>query len=151
MTTGSEAGGMTAGRGGIVVETDRGLAFVDASFAQRIATVTAIARVPGAVAPTLGLAVSDGQVVTVLSLAAGVVARGRQAIVICDLSGEQVGLAGGRVVATGVFEADGDGVRHHGSTVPAIDVRALYAHAEAAVWAARAERRERERAADDGA
>jgi hypothetical protein len=138
-----------AARGGVVVETDRGLAFVPAELARRIASIAGVAPVPGVVAPTLGIAVSEGQVLTVLSIGGPDVGRGRQTIVICDLAGEQVGLAGGRLVATGVFEADGDGVRHDGRQVPAIDVRALYAHAEAAVWAARAERRERVRAAED--
>ena len=53
--------------------------------------------------------------------------------------GEKVALIGGRVLSTGVFEQStgDDGVIHRGELVRTLDVRALYAQAETAIWAPR--------------
>ena len=62
------------------------------------------------------------------------------------IGGQPVALTGGTVVATGMFDtdADGDGIVWRGERVVALDVRALYAHAEAGIWAARAVARKKE-------
>ena len=70
---------------------------------------------------------------------------GSDRAVLCDVGGEAVAISGGSVIATGAFDAAlrGDGVLWRGRRVPRLDVRALYARAEAAIWAARAAARPR--------
>ena len=59
---------------------------------------------------------------------------------LCVLGSVRVALTGGIVVATGVFDPldGGGGVLWRGEPVPTLDVRALYARAETAIWAERA-------------
>jgi hypothetical protein len=130
------------------------LGFVPASTAVRLAALSTIVPVPGARLPVLGIALADGAVVTVLRLGAGVgpapgyepddawPVPGAGRAVVCRLDGLDVALTGGTVLATGLFDAapGRDGVLWRGDLVPVIDVRALYAQAEAAVWADRAAR-----------
>ena len=54
----------------------------------------------------------------------------------CQLGGIEVALTGATVVATGVFDRapDDEGVLWRSEVVPILDVRALYAEAEAATW-----------------
>ena len=68
---------------------------------------------------------------------------GSDSAVLCNLGGELVALAGGRVVATGTFDAAEGGVLWRDALVPTLDVRALYARAEQAIWTARAAARTR--------
>ena len=70
---------------------------------------------------------------------------GSDRAVLCDVGGLSVAVTGGSILATGLFEAspDGDGILWRGEHVPLLDVRDLYAHAEAAIWAARAVSRPR--------
>jgi hypothetical protein len=65
---------------------------------------------------------------------------GADRAVLCHLGGFEVALTGATVVATGVFDAapEGEGVIWRNASVPLLDVRALYAQAEAATWAGRA-------------
>jgi hypothetical protein len=65
---------------------------------------------------------------------------GSNRAVLCHLGGFEVALTGATVVATGVFDAApvGEGVVWRNASVPLLDVRALYAQAEAATWAGRA-------------
>jgi hypothetical protein len=132
--------------------------FVPADVATRLGPLSTVTEIAGVRDPALGIALTDGRVVTVLALAGersraeeprGGAREGRayrerpvpgsDRAVFCDLDGEIVALTGGEVVATGLFEPDeGDGVLWRGERVPRLDVRALYAQAEAAIWAARA-------------
>jgi hypothetical protein len=65
---------------------------------------------------------------------------GSDRAVLCVIGSVRVALIGGTVVATGTFDtlADGAGVLWRGEPVPTLDVRALYARAETAIWADRA-------------
>lgn len=142
-------------RGGVLLRFADGmgapaLGFVPVDVASRLAALSAIVPVPGARPPVLGIALADGAVVTVLRV--GVAAApgyepddawpmpGAGRAVICRLGGLEVALTGGTVLATGLFDAapGGDGVLWRGELVPVLDVRALYAQAEAAMWADRA-------------
>ncbi len=62
---------------------------------------------------------------------------GADRAVLCNLGGFEVALTGATVLATGVFDAapGGEGVLWRSDVVPVIDVRALYAQAEAAALA----------------
>jgi hypothetical protein len=128
-------------------------AFVPAEVALRLTSLGAMTEVPGARLPARGIALADGEVVTVLELGQvpSRVPRSRYApqedwpvpgsdrALLCQLGGQKVALIGGRVLSTGVFERDpnDDGVLFRGRPVPTLDVRALYAQAETAIWAPR--------------
>lgn len=134
-------------------EGEQALGFFPVEVVRRLATLSALTVVPGAQPPIAGIALADGAVVTVLSLgeppgplaaqrsldAFGVV-PGADRAVLCRVGGIDVALTGGTVLATGVFGVapDGESVLWRGEVVPEIDVRALYAQAEAATWAPRA-------------
>jgi hypothetical protein len=145
-------------RGGVLLrfaagEDGAALAFIPAGVARRLAALTALTPVPGVPPPAVGIALAEGAVVTVLSLGGGPASSapghepddewpvpGSDRAVLCDLGGLGVAITGGTVLATGVFDAvpDEDGVLWRGEPVPVLDVRALYAQAEAAIWAERA-------------
>jgi hypothetical protein len=159
-----------ATRGGVLVRARRQagerLVFVPAAVAREVTALSALTRVPGLEPPALGVALAAGRVVTVLDVGAGAEARadeveapaacapspspshdewpmpGCDRAVLCDLAGDVVALSGGEIVATGLFEAapSGDGIHWRGADVAPLDVGALYAQAESAIWAARAAR-----------
>ena len=130
------------------------LAFIPASVATRLTALTCLIEVPGVKPPARGLALADGEVLTVLELCkvrapspttaylpgADWPVPGSDRAVLCVLGSIRVALTGGTVVATGMFDAtdDGSGVLWRGECVPTLDVRALYARAETAIWADRA-------------
>lgn len=144
-------------RGGVLLRFEGGgeatmLGFIPASVATRVAALGSPVPVPGAPPPVVGMALADGAVVTVLRLGereleparyqpddAWPVPGARRAV-ICRVGGVDVALTGGAVVATGVFDAapDGGGILWRGQMVPELDVRTMYAQAEAATWAGRA-------------
>jgi hypothetical protein len=148
-------------RGGVLLRLDEGeggdaFGFVPAEVARRLTALTALTVVPGARPPVAGIALADGAVVTVLRIGQREAPGGKQAYapgddwlvpgadraLLCDLGGFDVALTGATVVATGVFDAAPvrDGVLWRGEVVPVLDVRALYARAEAVKWAERASR-----------
>lgn len=128
------------------------LGFIPAAVASRVAALRSLVTVPGAPPQVLGVALADGAVVTVLRIGERRVDEpryqaddpwpvpGARRAVICHVGAVDVALSGGVVVATGVFDAApvGEGILWRGQMVPELDVRALYAQAEAATWAGRA-------------
>jgi len=154
-------------RGGVLLryvryaggEGHSALAFVPAAVAARLVSLSSLTPVPGARPPALGIALADGAVVTVLGVGhsgssphGAAAARpayepdddwpvpGADRALLCRVGGLDLAITGGVVLATGVFDADplGGGVLWRGAPVPVLDVAALYAQAEAAVWAGRA-------------
>lgn len=142
-------------RGGVLLRFVGGedgsvLGFVPASTAVRLAALGSLVPLPAAPPLAAGIALADGVVVTVLRLGDSgadplppepgdewpVPGAGRA--LICQVGGLEVALTGGTVVATGLFAAAPGGIVWRGQMVPALDVRALYAQAEAAMWADRA-------------
>ncbi len=132
-------------------ESDASLGFLSAEIAVRVAALGAIRRVPGLRLPALGIALADGEVVTVFEIGSSAAATpayrpgedwsvpGCDRAVLCNVGGQRLALTGGTIVATGVFESSGDGaVVWRGSEVPVLDVRALYRAAESAIWEDRA-------------
>lgn len=131
------------------------LVFISATVASRLTPLTCVIDVPGARPPVRGLALADGEVITVLELGKRAAASaaptpyqssaewpvpGSDRAVLCLLGSVRVALIGATVVATGVFDPieGGGGVLWRGEPVPTLDVRALYARAETAIWADRA-------------
>lgn len=156
-----EAAAPAADRGGVLLayQDDDGrpaLVFIPASVASRLTALTCVIDVPGAKPPARGLALADGEVITVLEIGKPAAAPaattsplhpdlehavpGSDRAVLCVIGSIRVALTGGTVVATGTFDTlpDGAGVLWRGEAVPTLDVRALYARAETAIWAERA-------------
>ncbi len=147
------AGGML---GGVLLEVRDAeggaeLGFLPAEIAVRVAALGAVRRVPGLRRPALGIALADGEVVTVFEIGSSAAASptyrpgedwsvpGCDRAVLCNVGGQRLALTGGTIVATGLFESSGhDGVLWRGAVVPALDVRALYRAAESAIWEDRA-------------
>ncbi len=156
-------------RGGVLVRygdasgRDR-LGFVPSEVADRVTPLSARREVPGLCPPAVGVALAEGEVVTVLELGSPVDAPpasyrpgaewsmpGSDRALMCTIGGQRVAVTGGAIVATGVFDgAPGrDGIVWRGAVVDVLDVRALYRRAEAAIWESRA-RAGRPRADVDG-
>ena len=153
-----------AERGGVLVrvrdgEGEGALGFVPAEIARRLTELSSFTEVPGARPPVTGIALVDGAVVTVMQIgSAPAEGPGRRSCtpsyepgedwsvpgadraILCDLGGVEVALTGATVVATGVFDEapGGEAVLWRSDVVPILDVRALYALAEAANWSPRA-------------
>jgi hypothetical protein len=151
-------------RGGVLVRVREGegggaLGFVPAEIARRLIELSSFTEVPGARPPVTGIALVDGAVVTVMQIGSALAkgstrashapsyepgedwgVPGADRAILCDLGGVEVALTGATVVATGVFDGTtgGEGVHWRSDVVPILDVRALYALAEAANWSPRA-------------
>lgn len=144
-------------RGGVLLRFADGddapvLGFIPETIAARLAALGSIVPVPGAAPPVLGIALVEGAVMTVMRIGdadPGPVGHypeddwpvpGARRAIVCRVGGIDVALTGGAVVATGLFDSapGGDGIVWRGQMVPALDVRALYAQAEAATWTERA-------------
>jgi hypothetical protein len=140
-------------RGGVLLRVGREdgcdlHAFVPAEVARRLCDLSSITPVPGARPPVVGIALAEGAVVTVLRVASpdpeaarrtyapgeDWIVPGADRAVLCTLGAIEVALTGASVVATGVFEGapEGEGVLWRSEVVPVLDVRSLYAQAEAA-------------------
>jgi hypothetical protein len=124
-----------AKRGGVLIRLDGALHFVPASVALAVTPVPQIARVPGAPETLLGAALHDGEVVPVIAIGS---ARG--SMLVCSYLGEKVGLLGGGIEATGLYEVDphtADAVRHKGETARTLDIATIYARVQGEGWAGR--------------
>jgi hypothetical protein len=152
-------------RGGVLIRVDESdhepaggfLAFISADVVVRVTTLSALTPVVGLNPPAVGIALSDdGEVVTVLRLGGAppdevkpdgargrfgeLVVKAADLAVLCRVKDQEVAIVGGTVIATGLFEAsdDDEDVFWDGLRVPALDVQALAARAEAASWVHRA-------------
>jgi len=125
-----------AKRGGVLVRVGSVLHFVPASIAIAVAPAPKIARVAGAPPALLGVALHDGDVVPVIAIGDGHVG----VMLVCGYMGEKIGLMGGRVEGTGVYEVDRDApdaVVHAGERATTLDVAAAYAGVQGEGWAGR--------------
>jgi hypothetical protein len=123
-------------RGGVVVDTGEGLAFVPAMVTVRIAPAPRIAKVPGAPPELLGIALHRGEILPVVRLGANATAP----MIVVSYLGEHLGLQGAEVVGTGFFDTCADdprAVSHRGERAPSIDLATLYARVESGTWAGR--------------
>lgn len=106
------------------------LRFVPAPLAMRVAPAPRLTSVPGAPAELVGIAVHEGAVVPVIS-----VGETRGDMVVCQHAGELVGIIGGEVVSTGLFDVvpgRPDVVLVEGEPAEPLDIAALYARVQAA-------------------
>ena len=126
---------MDAKRGGVLLRLEDALWFVPASVALTLAPPPQIARVPGAPAALLGIALQDGEVLPVIALGPR-----HGAMIVCSYLGEKVGLVGGEIVGTGLFEVDsegGDAVRFGDERARSLDLASIYARVQGEGWAGR--------------
>jgi hypothetical protein len=115
-------------RGGIVLRVDGALCFVPASVAVRIAPAPRVTPVPGGPPDLVGVAMHEGTIVPVVAIGAA-----RSEMIVCQHAGEPVGLVGGKVLRTGVFDVVPDRpemVTHEGVPVRPLDVATIYARVQ---------------------
>ncbi len=117
--------------------TAPGLAFLPATIALKVMPIPSIGRVPGGPSELRGVALVDGDMIAIMT--AGTLSS--DAMLVCAVLGEQVGLVGIEVVATGKFEGAGDqanpargDVKHGSEIARAFDVATLITKVRAARW-----------------
>src|ERR1700758_1950231 len=127
---------MDVKRGGIVLRVDGELRFLPASVAGRGGSIPRVTPVPGAPPELVGIAMHEGVVLPVVA-----VGSARKDLVVCQHAGELVGLVGGEVARTGVFDVGADRpelVQVDGERVRPLDVAAAYARLQSSarrhVW-----------------
>lgn len=114
---------------GIVARRRGELVFVPAETALSIVERPVVTRVPGT---ELEMALIAGRVTSVVDLGGG----GRE-LVLCDVGGEPIALAGLNVVAAGFYESSAGGVRIGEEHVPRLDVQAELGDLEARLFSRR--------------
>jgi hypothetical protein len=112
---------------GLLVEHRGALRFIPVNVAQRIVRRDAISRVVGS---ELGMTLFEGRVISVIELGSS----HRSELVVCDVDGESVALAGLSVLASGFFEAREEGVLSDAGTAPLLDVAAEVRAFERQLW-----------------
>ncbi len=124
-------------RGGIVLGAGSHLFFVPSHVASKVAPMPPLERVPGAHPDFVGITLFEGNILPVVSIGGA-----RAAMLVIRYMGEPIGIVGADVVATGTFEAAGDGasVRHDAQTARPLDLAAIYARLQAGSWAGRSRR-----------
>ena len=101
---------------GVLVRYRDALRFVPAEVALRIVRRPVISRVPGT---ELGITLVAGRVTSVVDVGE----RGDE-LLVCDVAGEPVALAGLSVVDAGFYDGDESGARLGDELVPRFDVQA---------------------------
>jgi chemotaxis signal transduction protein len=111
-------------RAGVVLRVDGALRFLPASAVLRMASTPPITGVPGGPPGLLGIALHDGAILPVVAIGSA-----RHPMVVCQYSGELLGLVGAEVVRTGLFEVASvqpDAVEYEGRIASLLDLTALY-------------------------
>ncbi len=146
-----------ARRGGVLVRIDGTPAFVPATVAVKVAERPKIARLAGAPADLLGIALFEGALIPIITVVAESAhaappSLASPALLVCQCGGERIGLVGLDIVASGTFAcarldlgvdvpdnvADGgsddltDVLLDDGTIVKTFDVAELYARLQGA-------------------
>jgi len=111
---------------GMLVEYEAGSYFVPAEQAQRVVRRSVISRVPGT---RLGITLFEGRVIPVLALGSA-----GEDMLVCDVRGELVAVAGLTALEAGFFEAAPDGVQTRSDVVAQLDVGAELDALERELW-----------------
>jgi chemotaxis signal transduction protein len=134
-------------KGGVVFKVAESRYFLPATTASKVLPMPGVARVPGAPADLVGVALVEGEMVPVVDVGgdapparrAVTAARPRtdnRPMLVCNCLGERIGLVGLEVVATGLFETTSDeGVVHEGLPASLFDVAAVIARLRESRWA----------------
>lgn len=118
--------------GGVVFRRAEGsLAFLPATIAMKVMPLPSVARMPGGPSELRGVALVDGDMIAIVT--AGSMTS--DAMLVCSVLGELVGLVGIEVVATGKFEAaDAGDVKIGPEIARAFDVATLIAKVREGRW-----------------
>src|SRR6185312_1815585 len=119
----------------VLVRIDGALSFVPASIAVAVAPSPQLTRVAGAPGALLGITLHDGDVIPVIAVGAS-----REAMLVCAYLGEKIGLVGGQIVGTGIYDADPDApdaVCHGEERATNLDLATIYARVQGEGWAGR--------------
>jgi hypothetical protein len=112
-------------------DSSSALAFLPATIAMKVMPVPNIARIPGGPSELRGVALVDGDMIAIVT--AGTLST--DAMLVCTVLGELVGLVGIEVMATGKFEAAEAGdVRFGEEIARAFDVATLIAKVREGRW-----------------
>ena len=135
-------------KGGVVFRVAEARYFLPATTAHKVLPMPGVARVPGAAADLVGIALVEGEMVAVVDIGSGESPPSRRAVtptrpradnrpmLVCTCHGERVGLVGLEVLATGLFETDDDeSVVHEGVPAPLFDVAAVIGRLRESRWA----------------
>jgi hypothetical protein len=122
-------------RGGVLLRVDGAFGFLPASVAVRVAPSPRVTPVPGAPPGLLGITLYEGAIVAVIAIGAA-----RREMVVCQFAGELIGLVGGEVVRTGVFDVtpdEPDCVEHEGQRARDLNLGVLYGRVQTGARAGR--------------
>lgn len=134
-------------KGGVVFRVGEARYFLPATTASKVLPMPGVARVPGAPADLVGVALVEGEMVAVVDVGgdappsrrAVTAARPRadnRPMLVCTWLGERVGLVGLELLATGAFETnEDDTVVHEGIAASLFDVAAVIERLRAGRWA----------------
>lgn len=123
--------------GGVVFRVAEELCFLPGSIAMKVLPVPEMARIPGAPLELRGVALVDGEMIPVVEVTESASHEPSNAMLVCLLRGERVGLVGIDIVATGRFEAgesSGD-VKFRGELARTFDVASVIAKVREGRWA----------------
>lgn len=133
--------------GGVIFRIVDARYFLPASVASKVLPMPRVARVPGAPADLVGVALVEGEMIPVVAIGE-LDARGsrrppstsrpradNRPMLVCDVLGERVGLVGLEILATGFFPpAEPEGVMHGDTAIPLFDVGAVVARLRQGRW-----------------
>ena len=133
--------------GGVLFRVAERLFFLPAAIATKVLPMPRVARVPGAPAALVGVALVEGEMVPVVAIG-DLDARGsrrppsgdrpradNRPMLVCSYLGERVGLVGRESVATGRCSAEGEAVTHEGVAAEPFDVGAVFSGLREHRWA----------------
>ncbi len=119
-------------RGGVLLRVGGELVFLSSDAAQRLTPVPPITKVPGAPDELLGVALEDDEILPVVSIG-----EARDCMIVCSHQGEKLGLVGGEVVTSGLFEADDEAILHGTERARPLDLAAIYDRVHERAWGGR--------------
>ena len=111
---------------GVLVKRGDVLHFVPAEVAVAVVRRPPVSRVPGS---PLGVSLIGGRVLPVLELGAE-----RGELLVCEVRGTELAIDGLRVVDSGFFETEQDGVVLDGLRVPELDLSSELESVEREIW-----------------
>ena len=134
--------------GGVLFRVAGQLHFLPATIASKVLPMPVMARVPGAPAELVGVALVEGEMVPVVAIG-DLERRGsrrpksterpradNRPMLVCTYLGERVGLVGLEIVATGRFDSiHADQIEHEGVRAELFDVGAVFSSLREGRWA----------------
>ncbi len=134
--------------GGVLFRVAEQLYFLPATIASKVLPMPVMARVPGAPAELVGVALVEGEMIPVVAIGDLERRASRRSknpdraradsrpMLVCTYLGERLGLVGLVIIATGRFDsAHPDQVSHNGVPAELFDVGAVFSSLREGRWA----------------